>query len=1275
MCVRKSIPFKFLGVLSGMVFLVIQMSSSGEKGASPAIPSAITDTNTGAPNPSAQPEQSIIASGVVISSSGLKLAGLPEAYSSQEVLSVTLSGENLVGFQYALGTSSCNEISLSDTKAPGFVINSSVGTDGAKILCITAEVLDAQGLPKITWLSHSWIKDSIAPVISFTTPSVMGPRLISNELLVISGLADELGSELQSVQLTVNSASGCSQCPLTLAADFDNNGTFTANLPTDGLASSVLLSIDATAVDLAGNVSQVGSSVQWDAVAPANVSSINASAGEEQVALNWTSVSGASTYVVVRRKNAEVDAVIQQPALEVGDALANDALVACVTTSYSCLDQNLEEFAWYHYQVFAMDLAGNSASDGARASAQPAAKKKFRGLNYAYVIGPDRRIGVDFQLFTPSGVAANDVEYGLFAGEESDPRLTGSEVANVNAPTANYTDTGSSDIFLTVSTAIDQGPWIDNLRELRIKYAPGTHHKIAANGRFHGQDPTSQAYLLNAAATAYDPFGNLIFSVAPGSLAVICTENIQGQYCRGRIVGKIYTIAGTDGMDDGADESLASATPMGDIFGIAFDGQGNLFISDATYARVRAVCYDPTAPGFCNAKKLGFVYHVAGSGASADGLDDGIAKVTAIGTPYSLAVDALGNVFIADSVFRKLRVACAAASGAICGANSKGRLYTIAGNGILGDAADGTPRLSGTIGSLRALTRDVHGNLFFSDADARRIRAVCLNVAVGAGYCAGKAEGALYRVAGTGAAGDGANNAVATAAAMGISHGLVVTASGNFLLSDSTYFRLRAVCQHTSSDSFCLGKTAGNSYQVYGTGVTGNGANGSLSASAAIGDTRQLAIDPAGNIMVADATNRVMRGFCVSPSAGTLCDGRLASYQYQLAGSGTNYMGWQVPAQITPIGRPAGIAYDAQGNVYFGDAQYPSVRVICYNTSDPGYCQGKALNTVYFLAGTGVSGNAVDNVSALTGLIGVPVGIALDSAGNVFVADSTNRMIRAICLKSGSGGYCNARAEGNMYRAAGNGVAGDGADNVLATGAVLGTVGGLQFDSTDNLWIIDNQYPRLRALCLNTAGFCTGKTAGNLYRVAGVGLPAADGADNAVMGTTGMGLPQSIAIDPWDNIFIGDASYFRLRLVCLNTNGGACATRTASRSYRITGTGVTGDGADAILASGAATGVPVGLATDTLGNVLVADETNRRVRAVCFDTTAGFCLGSTNNYAYRLFNRTAAVAGDPSSGQAGSQVRLDIPARNSLVIMPSGDILYSGAAAASPGFLRLFIGY
>ncbi len=279
-----------------------------------------------------------------------------------------------------------------------------------------------------------------------------------------------------------------------------------------------------------------------------------------------------------------------------------------------------------------------------------------------------------------------------------------------------------------------------------------------------------------------------------------------------------------------------------------------------------------------------------------------------------------------------------------------------------------------------------------------------------------------------------------------------------------------------------------------------------------------------------------------------------------VAGTGTaGFSGDAGPASEAQINRPAGIAVDQAGILYFADISNNRVRKIDL---------GGIIDTV---AGTEISGYNGDGIPAEQAQLNSPHGLAFDASGNLFIADTFNHRIRKI---DGSG---------KITTVAGNGIPGSNGDGAEALAAQLNEPRDLAFDAAGNLYIADFQNHKVRKV----------DTLGKISTVAGTGSPGGIGDDGEAINAE-LNSPRDVAVDDNDNIFIADFGNHQIRKV--STDG---------KISTIAGDGTPGnlgEGGPAILAQLYG---PKGLDFDSSGNLLIADSGNDRIRML---DTAGNLL-------------------------------------------------------------------
>jgi len=259
-----------------------------------------------------------------------------------------------------------------------------------------------------------------------------------------------------------------------------------------------------------------------------------------------------------------------------------------------------------------------------------------------------------------------------------------------------------------------------------------------------------------------------------------------------------------------------------------------------------------------------------------------------------------------------------------------------------------------------------------------------------------------------------------------------------------------------------------------------------------------------------------------------------------------------VEATSVALARSHGLAYDTAGNLYIADTDENIIRKV------------NLAGIITTVAGDGEQGYGGDGGLATAALLDRPAGVAVDSHGNIYIADTHNNRVREVVASSG-----------NIVTVAGTGVAGFSGDGAAATVATLNYPTAVAVDSNGNVYIADTNNHRIREIAGTT-----------INTVAGDGEQFYSG-DGGAATAAGLDSPNGVAVDTAFNIYIGDTHNQRVRLVTFTT--GFITT--------LAGTGVKGFTADGPAAS-AALARPRGVAVDTSGNVYLADSDNDRIRTI-----------------------------------------------------------------------------
>jgi sugar lactone lactonase YvrE len=407
-------------------------------------------------------------------------------------------------------------------------------------------------------------------------------------------------------------------------------------------------------------------------------------------------------------------------------------------------------------------------------------------------------------------------------------------------------------------------------------------------------------------------------------------------------------------------------------------------------------------------------------------------------------------------------------------------------------------------------------------------------------------------------AGGGTNPTTAVSADLPLPLGVASDASGSVYIVDGL---LAQVYKLSPSGTLTL---------VAGNGITGFSGDGGPATSASLGFPEGVAVDGSGNIYIADSgTNRIRR---VDALTGIITT---------VAGSGTSigfgtggFSGDGGPATSATLSFPTGVAVDASGNLFVADEGNERIRRVDAAT---GIITTVAGNGTYCSSPTGPCGDSGLGTSAN---LSQPQGVAVDSSGNLFIADAGNNRIRRV---DGTTGI--------ITTVAGNGTAGYSGDGGPATSASLAFPESVTVDGSGNLFIADDANDRIRRVDAVT-GFIT--------TVAGNGTFGFSG-DGGAATSASLGNAVGVSVDISGNLFIADPNNHRIRRV----------DGTTTDISTVAGGGNAGDGG---LAISAVLAVPSSAAADASGNLFFVDAGNEVVRRV--DASTGIITTVAGNGFY-----------------------------------------------------------
>jgi sugar lactone lactonase YvrE len=322
---------------------------------------------------------------------------------------------------------------------------------------------------------------------------------------------------------------------------------------------------------------------------------------------------------------------------------------------------------------------------------------------------------------------------------------------------------------------------------------------------------------------------------------------------------------------------------------------------------------------------------------------------------------------------------------------------------------DGGPATDALLNGPSSVKTDAAGNLYISDYDNNRVRKVDAKT------------GVITTIAGTGKHGFAGDGALATDAALKGPSDIAIDAKGNIYIADSYNNRIRKIDIAT-----------GNINTVVGTGRMGYTGDGGPALKATLNIPSSVAVDPAGNIYIADFGNNVIRK--VDATSGNIST---------IAGDGKEgKKGDGGAATDAELDKPGGVAVTSSGDVYIADEVNCKIRKVDGSTG-----------IITAVAGTGKEGKKGDNGPATSAQLSKPCSVALDAAGNIYIADEYNAEIRKVDASSG-----------DITTIAGTGKEAVDAADGDATTTALDAPCGVAVDASGNVYLADHLTSLIRKI-------------------------------------------------------------------------------------------------------------------------------------------------------------------------------------------------------------------
>lgn len=911
-----------------------------------------------------------------------------------------------------------------------------------------------------------------------------------------------------------------------------------------------------------------GGTIGTTTTVPAAPVGLSAVPGSSKATLGWNPASGATSYNLYWSTAS-------------GVTTANGTKIAGINSPY--VHSGLSNGTPYYYIVTATNSLGES-SPSAQVSATPNATAAAMYTIGGYLVG--LAAGQSVVLQNNSGdnltISGNgEFTFALPAANYSATILTQPANGQICAIAKNNTTSGSS------GTGTATGP-VNTIRLSCASIFTFAGSGKAGVGNALGED----AVFNHPSGMTMDAAGNLYVADA-------------GEYVIRKITpaGVATTLAGS-GAAGYADGTGAAAQFNFlqfniDFAGVAVDSSGNVYVADNGNNVIRKV------------SPAGVVTTLAGQ--TLAGYANGTGSAAQFNSPHGVAVDSLGNVYVADTGNNVIRQITPA-----------GVVTTFAGS-LTAGKADGTGFAAQFCGP-QGLAIDSSNNIYVADSCYSSIRKVTPAAAVttlaggvSSGYFDATGSAALFNQP-EGVAVDGLGNVYVTdfkntkvrmvtptgivstlvggaftTAAIGLAdgpvtlgafywpQGIAVDSSGNIYLADTSGNKIRKISATPYSytvNGHVMGLTSGASMSLQnnlGDTLTIT-ANGFFTFTAPLNTTQTYSVtvstQPSGQICtVTNGTGAWANGdvLAVNVNCATV-----STY----AGTGTAGLANAASPLAAAFNRPGKLGFDNSGSLYVIDVWNQSVRKIT------------AAGVVSTLAGSGVAGYADGPGTGAKFNFDDASGLAADAAGNIYVSDTNNRLIRMITSTgvvstlAGNTGFC-------CYK--------DG----IGSAAWFYLPGGIALDGLGNLYVAEYGNNSIRKIVLSTAEVTT---------FAGGGGNTNSGYVNGIGTAARFTRPSDIAVDATGTLYVADSGNGAVRKI---TPGGVVSTLAGH-----SGGGWMYSGHIDSTGTGALFGGPASIAVDAAQNVYVTDGTVRVINPLGTVTTLA---GSPNTLGYLDGNGASAL--------------------------------------------------
>ena len=826
---------------------------------------------------------------------------------------------------------------------------------------------------------------------------------------------------------------------------------------------------------------------------------------------------------------------------------------------------------------------------------QPGVVTTFAGQ--AGLVGAlDTGTGIAATFSNPLGITADGIG-NLFVADSTNSTIrkitadgTVTTLAGLAGTTGSTDGTGTSALFfspagIAANTAGDTVYVADSANNTirQVKIPSGGSANLGVVTTIAGLAGTSgNTDGTGTAALFYAPQGIALANDGTIYVADTANETIR----KVTAVGVVSTLAGTAGVRGHVD-GAGTATQFNAPFGVAVDTAGNVYVADGYNYVIRKI----TAGGV--------VSTLAGL-AGSPGHADGFGSDARFAMPHNLTLDASNNLYVSDTANNIIRKVVTAT----------GQVTTVAGlapEGSIGNA-DGSAA-DARYNEPGSVAIDSDGNLYVADTLNATVRKI--------------ANGKVTTLAGVVGV-SGSADGTGSAAQFWFPYGVAVQGHGSsamIYVADAYNGIIRRIA-------------AADGYTMTFAGMAGSrGSTDGTGSDASFYKPTAVAVDNASNVYVADSVTNTIRKITPDRAVTTFAGLAGTSGYVDAAGSGARFTA------------PSGVAVDSAGNVYVADTGTNTVRKIT------------PAGVVTTLAGSPTDSGSTDGTGTNARFNG-PTGVSVDAAGNIFVTDSFNQMIRKVTQ---AGVVTTLGGTANLV----------GSTDGTGSAALFNYPSGVTVDTAGNLYVADTLNNTIRMGVPSPGSGGSGgpggpgggsNGSGSSGGTGGITLnPSSPGSLNSQAAGQSLVLflfPTSVARDSSGNLYVADAANNTIQKI---TSSGVVAT--------LAGMGGTVGTTDAT-GSFAMFNQPNGVTVDGSGNVFVADTGNGTIRKITSSGVVTTLAGSTSSRGNRDGTGTGAWFSSPTgiaSDSSGNLYVADAFTNTIRKVTPAGVVSTIAGSAAVRG--------